>query len=567
VDTILRPLARTPTRGASPLAAGFAQMAAQIGAALGERPAVSRRTELFRPLPPDLLGWVLTTFPTYFQNARGEPVPLAPHHEEFWAWLASLRPGTPQPPFISIWGRGGGKSTSIELGAAVVCYYGLRRYGLYICSTQKQADDHVANVATLLEALGVERAVNRYGFSRGWSINRLRTADGSTLDAIGLDAASRGVRIDYSRPDIHFLDELDDQLDTAATIEKKVGVLTRSILPTGDAALAVVGVQNLPNADGIFAQLADGRAEFLMGRYVSGPHPAMADLPEQDWYVTEKDPLTGTPRFRIVGGRPVWEGQDRAACEKLLNDIGPRAFEIECLHRIARLSGKVFRREWFEVVDDWPRRARLVRYWDFAATEEPTGPRRAKEPDWTVGLLLAMWQGQFWVVDIQRVRLSSLGVEALVKQTAALDTRLADIWLEEEGGASGKQVSAHYRQEVLPGYAVRTWHSTGSKGERARPVSAAAEARNVFLVRGYWNSQFLDEVPRFGLPGVHDDIVDALSGAHYALTLGQTLLPSDFSLAKALEGQTQARIETRAQHAALLPALASLWGLEDAEVA
>jgi predicted phage terminase large subunit-like protein len=563
VDTVLKPLALAPHARPSPLAAGFAQMAAQIAAALGERPAVSRRTELFRPLPPDLLAWVLTTFPTYFQNARGEPVALAPHHEEFWAWLAALRPGEPQPPFISIWGRGGGKSTSIELGAAVVCYYGLRRYGLYICSTQKQADDHVANVATLLEALGVERAVNRYGFSRGWSINRLRTADGSTLDAIGLDAASRGVRIDYARPDIHFLDELDDQLDTAATIEKKVGVLTRSILPTGDAALAVVGVQNLPNADGIFAQLADGRAEFLMGRYVSGPHPAMVDLPEQDWYVTVQDALTGTPRFRIVGGEPVWAGQDRAACEKLLNDIGPRAFEIECLHRIARLSGKVFRREWFEVVEDWPRRATLVRYWDFAATEDPTGPRRAKEPDWTVGLLLAMWQGQFWVVDLQRVRLSSLGVEALVKQTAALDTRLAEIWLEEEGGASGKQVSAHYRQRVLPGYAVRTWHSTGSKGERARAVSAAAEARNVFLVRGYWNSQFLDEVPRFGLPGVHDDIVDALSGAHYALTLGQTLLPSDFSLAKALDGQTQAGIETRAQHAALLPALASLWGLEE----
>jgi predicted phage terminase large subunit-like protein len=567
VDTILRPLPQAPPRRVSPLAAGFTQMAAQIGAALGERPAVSRRTELFRALPPDLLAWVLTTFPTYFQNARGEPVPLAPHHEEFWAWLAALRPGITQPPFISIWARGGGKSTSIELGAAVVCYFGLRRYGLYICSTQKQADDHVANVATLLEALGVERAVNRYGFSRGWSINRLRTADGSTLDAIGLDAASRGVRIDYARPDIHFLDELDDQLDTPATIEKKVGVLTRAILPTGDAALAVVGVQNIPNADGIFAQLADGRAEFLMGRYVSGPHPAMAALPEQDWYVTEQDPLTGSPRFRLVGGRPVWAGQDRAACEKLLNDIGPRAFEIECLHRIGRLSGKVFRREWFEVVDDWPRRATLVRYWDFAASEEPTGVRRARDPDWTVGLLLALWQGQFYVVDMQRAQLSPYGVKTLVSQTAAADGRSVEVWLEEEGGASGKAVTADYRQTALLGYAVRTWHSTGSKGERAKPVSAAAEARNVFLVRGHWNSQFLDEVPRFGLPGVHDDIVDALSGAHYALTLGQLVLPSDFSLRPAVDGMTQAGLDTRAQHAAFLPQIAALWGLDEADVA
>jgi predicted phage terminase large subunit-like protein len=418
----------------------------------------------------------------------------------------------------------------------------------------------VANVATVLEALGVERAVNRYGFSRGWNINRLRTADGYTQDAIGLDAAARGLRIDFSRPDLHFLDELDEQLDTPETIEKKIDILTRKILPTGDAALSVVGVQNLPNKDGIFAQLADGRAEFLMERFVSGPHPALRGLPEQDWYVQEPDPLSGLPRFRIVGGTPVWDGQDRAACEKLLNDIGPRAFEIECLHRIGRLSGKVFRREWFPIVTDWPRGASLVRYWDFAATDEPE-TRRGRDPDWTVGVLVGLYRGQFWVIDMLRVRTTPRGVQDLVRQAAAVDGRSVTIWLEEEGGASGKAVTSDYRQNVLLGYPVRTWHATGSKGERAKPVSSAAEAGNVFLVQAPWNAAFLDEVARFGLQGVHDDIVDALSGAHYALTLGQTLLPSDFSLAPALERMTQPGLLGRAQHAAYLPAsVVAQWG-------
>src|SRR4030095_16047666 len=291
VDTIARPRGDVPHLEAA-WQGGFAHMAHLLEAALGERPAVSQRTELFHPLPADPMGWLLATFPTYFQNARGAPVPLAPHHEAFWRWLWALRPGVPQPPFIAIWGRGGGKSTSLELGSAVVGYFGLRRYTLYICATQGQADDHVANVATVLEALGVERAVNRYGFSRGWNINRLPTADGYTQDAIGLDAAARGLRIDFSRPDLHFLDELDEQHDTADTIDKKIDILTRKILPTGDAALSVVGVQNLPNKDGIFAQLADGRADFLMEREVSGPHPSLADLPEQDWYVAEQHPLT-----------------------------------------------------------------------------------------------------------------------------------------------------------------------------------------------------------------------------------------------------------------------------------
>ena len=559
-------LVRAGRSGTSAQAAGFARMAQVIGAALGEAPAVSARTELFRPLPADPMVWLFETFPTYFQNARGERVPLAPHHEEFWQWLWALRPGVAQRPFIAIWGRGGGKSTSLELGSAVVAYFGLRRYTLYICNTQRQADDHVANVATLLEHLGVERAINRYGFSRGWNINRLRTADGATQDAIGLDAAARGLRVDESRPDLHFLDELDEQLDTLETIDKKIEILTRKILPTGDSALSVVGVQNLPNKDGIFAQLADGRAEFLMERYVSGPHPALRDLPEQDWYVQEPDPLTGARRFRLPGGTPVWAGQDRAACEKLLNDIGPRAFEIECLHRVGRLSGKVFQREWFGIVPDWPRQAARVRYWDFAATPEPGSERRGRDPDWTVGLLLALWQGQFWVVDLQRHRGTPKEVEDLVRQTAQHDGRGVEIWLEEEGGSSGKMVTADYRQRVLLGYTMRTWHTTGAKGERAKPVSSAAEARNVFLVQGAWNAAFLEEVPRFGLPGVHDDIVDALSGAHYALTQGATSLPADFSLAPALAEMQQRGTQARAQAAALLPAgVLAQWGMRAEE--
>src|SRR5262245_29821348 len=109
MDAVLRPTGRGP--GGSPLAHGLSQMARMVGAALGEGPAVSRRTELFRPLPADPMRWLLTTFPTYFQDAAGAPVPLAPHHEEFWRWLWALRPGVAAQTFISIWSRGGGKST------------------------------------------------------------------------------------------------------------------------------------------------------------------------------------------------------------------------------------------------------------------------------------------------------------------------------------------------------------------------------------------------------------------------------------------------------------------------
>jgi phage terminase large subunit-like protein len=54
-------------------------------------------------------------------------------------------------------------------------------------------------------------------------------------------------------------------------------------------------------------------------------------------------------------------------------------------------------------VKDWPREARFVRSWDFAATD----PKRQKtpgDPDYTVGVLLAFKDGRYWIVDLLRVR-------------------------------------------------------------------------------------------------------------------------------------------------------------------
>lgn len=179
-------------------------------------------------------------------------------------------------------------------------------------------------------------------------------------------------------------------------------------------------------------------------------------------------------------------------------------------------EGELFQRQWFCIVEDWPRSAQLVRFWDFASTEE--GPL-SRDPDWTVGLLLAELQGQFWVVDVQRVRLTPKKVEDLVVQTAQLDGPRVAIWLEQEPGSSGKTVIEDYQRRVLRGWQVRPLRSTGSKVDRAKPVSSAAEAGNIALVAGRWNRDFLDEVALFPA-GAHDDITDALSGAHYAVTHG-----------------------------------------------
>jgi predicted phage terminase large subunit-like protein len=175
-------------------------------------------------------------------------------------------------------------------------------------------------------------------------------------------------------------------------------------------------------------------------------------------------------------------------------------------------EGRLFKREWFRVIEpqDVPGGLRECRFWDLAATE----PKAGQDPDWTVGAKLGRSDtGLFYLLDIRRTRATPLAVEALISQTAAEDGRKTEIRMEEEGGSSGKIVTSDYTRRVLPGYAFQGVRSTGDKIERARPVSSQAEAGNVFLVRGAWLGAFLDEVGAFPTEGIHDDQVDALSGA------------------------------------------------------
>lgn len=284
--------------------------------------------------------WLRALFSTYLSDTRGVAVGFAPHHLEIWDWVWALERGVRPEPLVAILGRGGAKSTTAELALPAIAARRARRYALYICETQAQADDHVTNVAAMLESAAfgarhpdvADRLLGRWGHSRGWRRNRLRTASGFTVDALGLDTAARGVKIDEARPDLLIFDDVDDAFDTARGTARKIGVITKTLLPAGSADLAVLAIQNLVQSDGVFAQLADGRAEFLAGRRVIGPVPVLTDFE----YARTGD------RWTITGGAPTWEGQDLAACEALLNDIGPSAFAAECQHEVDEPEGGLF---------------------------------------------------------------------------------------------------------------------------------------------------------------------------------------------------------------------------------
>ena len=176
----------------------------------------------------------------------------------------------------------------------------------------------------------------------------------------------------------------------------------------------------------------------------------------------------------------------------------------------ARQAGSLFRREWFPVVEELPVQVnRSVRFWDLAATPMRPGT----DPDYTAGVRVDYGvDGLYYVVDVQRVRGTPGEVERLVNQTARMDGSSTQIVIEQEPGASGVNTIHQYVTRVLGDYTVRGQRSTGSKVERAGPVSSQAEVGNIRLHRGAWLGPFLDEVEAFPLGG-HDDQVDALSGA------------------------------------------------------
>ncbi|NLH62454.1 MAG: phage terminase large subunit [Ignavibacteriales bacterium] len=179
------------------------------------------------------------------------------------------------------------------------------------------------------------------------------------------------------------------------------------------------------------------------------------------------------------------------------------------------IEGSLFKRQWFEIVEDYPKDLNKVRYWDLAATV-------SNSSDWTVGCLLGEKDGIYYVLDIKRIKGTPLEVEKLIRQTAILDGTSVEIYMEQEPGSSGVNNIDHYQRQVLNGFIFYPDKKSNSKELRARPVSSAAEAGNIKLVRGSWNDDFLDEIEAFP-QGEHDDQIDALSGAFEKLNSGEII--------------------------------------------
>jgi hypothetical protein len=150
-----------------------------------------------------------------------------------------------------------------------------------------------------------------------------------TVDALGLDTGSRGVKIEEQRPDLIILDDVDELHDSFATTQKKIETITKSVLPAGSGDCAVLFIQNKIHPESIAARLSDGRADFLLDRQLSGPFSAIDNLVYE-----QRD-----GRFYIVSGEATWGGQSLEVCQQQINTWGLSAFLQEAQHEVEHTGG------------------------------------------------------------------------------------------------------------------------------------------------------------------------------------------------------------------------------------
>lgn len=471
------------------------------------------------------LFWVAVLFGEYVTDDEGELIPFADHQVDFWRWLWSIRLGHLRRAMVMLWPRAGGKSSSAEMGCVCVGGRATRRYVLYVSGTQERADDHVGNIASMLESpllgqfypdLGT-RLVGKYGHPRGWRRNRLRTAKRFTIDALGLDTAARGVKLEHMRPDMIVLDDIDAEGDSAETVDKKTRTLTTAVLPAGSDDCIVLGVQNLVHANSVFARLAsndlqDG-APFLTDRLLSGPIPSLRDFRHETRY---HEPW-GRMRTFIAAGEPTWAGQSVEKCQALIDRYGIVSFLKENQHLVQSDETARFKRAWwrrYSSAELW--QAGLKPKYAFADAADEDGIAN----DWTA---ISVWgqlpdnQDDLFVMDAVRRHVDLPGFMELSRDIYAK-------WrvpLVVENKGNGRALIQLYRKRsrTLDGVPLKPIpvipFEPGSERKEGRADLATphVEAGRVWLPDdAAWAHDWIEEHALFP-NGPHDDWVDNTSMA------------------------------------------------------
>ena len=153
-----------------------------------------------------------------------------------------------------------------------------------------------------------------------------------------------------------------------------------------------------------------------------------------------------------------------------------------------------------------------VRYWDKAGTE---GGGK-----YTAGVIVHRLADRSYLIGhAVRGQWSAGRREEMIKKYGTLDGPRVRQWVEQEPGSGGKE-SAESTIQNMAGLVVRAdlVSGKGSKVARAEPLAVQIEGRNVAILEGEWNRDFIEELRLFPR-GKYSDQCDSASGAFNKVAL------------------------------------------------
>lgn len=323
-----------------------------------------------------------------------------------------------------------------------------------------------------------------------------------------------------------------------------LGVIDDPIKNAKEAASAVIGERNREwFASTWYTRQEPGAALIVMMTRWPGPGDMVGWLLEQErsddeherWHIISMEAIkeddvdprpdepppfpptcTIEPDPRKVGDALCPERYPIEKLKKIRAKIGSFFFGSLFQQRATHREGKMFKWDWWQLLETMPVVTKMVRYWDLAGTEPK---HKGQDPDFTASTLAGrMMDDRTAIFDVTDFRESIGQRDAKIEEIARADKQKYGLkvewWFEQESGIGGEErMAALVRRIQKIGLTVHVEPASGSKILRAEPLAAAAEASNVVLCPGHWRDRFRSHMADFSATAEHDDIADSASGA------------------------------------------------------
>lgn len=165
------------------------------------------------------------------------------------------------------------------------------------------------------------------------------------------------------------------------------------------------------------------------------------------------------------------------------------------------ITGGMFKKAYFKLVEDAPASAIRARAWDFASSTKVGAA-------WTVGIRGCYAEGRIYIEHVHRVRVDGGDILDAIVEVSKEDGTLVEVDVPRDPGQAAEMQVKHIGR-ALPHHIVHWSPELKGKATRARPLASFAKAGGIVIVDGPHAQTLIRELCSFPT-GKFKDQVDAL---------------------------------------------------------